>query len=145
LQVGPAFAKVSGCALTTRARVEPIHRLEKTLRQHYAEKRDHYGLDYPNFYDRDLHRLFTTATEPGAMRASTFVRRVRRESRRLLARWTGTYQYTIDQVLEDIIDRCDELDLRLRGSETEARADFAILLAVQTMNYLHSGGHRVAL
>jgi hypothetical protein len=29
--------------------------------------------------------------------------------------------------------------------EAEARADFAILLTVHTMNYLHSGGHLVAL
>jgi len=131
--------------VTTRARVEPIHQLTKTLRQHYAKKREHYGLEYGNFYDRDLHRLFTKTHEPGAMRASTFVRRARRDTRRLVARWTGTYQYTIDQVLKDIIRRCDELDLRLGVPEAEARTDFAILLAVHTMNYLHSGGHKVAL
>jgi len=129
----------------TRARVEPLHQLTKTLRQHYAKKREHYGLNYPNFYDRDLQRLFTTNADRGTVRASVFVRRVRREARRLVARWTGTYQYTIDQVLADIITRCDELGLWLAVPEDQARADFTILLTVHTMNYLHSGGHRVAL
>jgi hypothetical protein len=39
----------------------------------------------------------------------------------------------------------DELDLRLKLSEEETRLDFMLMLTVQTMNYLHSGRHRVAL
>jgi hypothetical protein len=34
--------------------VEPLGELRMTLRHHYRSKRRHYGLDYPNFYDRDL-------------------------------------------------------------------------------------------
>jgi hypothetical protein len=59
--------------------------------------------------------------------------------------WTGIYQYTIDQVLEDMIDRSRQLKLRLAVPEDEARQQFTVLLTVQAMNYLHSGGHRVAL
>ena len=64
---------------------------------------------------------------------------------RRVAEWTGEYQYTIDQVIEDMIRRTNELNLRLREPEEQARVDFIILLTVQTMNYLHSGRHRVAL
>jgi hypothetical protein len=62
-----------------------------------------------------------------------------------VASWTGIYQYTIDQVLEDMIARCRELKLRLAVPEDKARREFAVLLTVQAMNYLHSGGHRVFL
>ncbi len=65
--------------------------------------------------------------------------------RRTVARWTSEYQYTINQVIDDIITRCRELNLRLVSSEGQAKLDFTILLAVQTMNYLHSGRHRVWL
>ena len=65
--------------------------------------------------------------------------------RALVARWTGEYQYTIDQVLDEIDKRCRELDLRLVGAAEQARLDFTIFLAVQTMHYLHSGRHRVWL
>ncbi|MGZ8422122.1 MAG: putative zinc-binding metallopeptidase, partial [Nitrospira sp.] len=59
--------------------------------------------------------------------------------------WTGEYQYTIDQVLEGMIERCQALKLHLTVQKDQAKLDFAILLTVQTMNYLHSGRHKVAL
>ena len=131
---------------TSRRKVDPIERLRRTLRTHYRRRRKHYGLDHPDFYDRDLRRLFTDAPEAAKNPpAARFVLRVRKEVRRRVAGWTGAYQYTIDQVLADIIDRCRELNLRLAGSEEQARIEFTILLTVQTMNYLHSGGYKVAL
>jgi hypothetical protein len=117
-----------------------------TLRQHYRNKRRHYGVDHPNFYDRDLRRLFSDAPEfAGNITAAQFIARNRRAVRRVVAGWTGIYQYTIDQVLEDMIARCRELKLRIAGSEDQARQEFTVLLTVQTMNYLHSGGHRLFL
>ena len=41
-------------------------RSSKTLRAHYERKRRHYGLLHPDFYDRDLRRLFSD--RPGARR-----------------------------------------------------------------------------
>ena len=118
----------------------------KTLRQHYRNKRRHYGVDYPNFYDRDLRRIFSDAPEyAGNITAAQFIARIRRPVRRVVANWTGIYQYTIDQVLEDMIARCRELRLRLAVPEELARQEFTVLLTVQAMNYLHSGGHRLFL
>ena len=131
---------------TTDRIVEPLRRIRRTLRQHYRRKRKHYGLDYPNFYDRDLRRLFSDAPEFASNTpAATFLGRSRRDVRRLVASWTSAYQYTIDQVLEDMITRCRQLDLRLTRTEERTRQDFIVLLTVQTMNYLHGGRHRVAL
>ncbi len=131
--------------VTTRGEFEPISHLRPTLRQHYKQKCAHYALNRPDFYDRDLRRLFTTSAEGGQMSAARFVSKVRKDLRRRVAAWTGIYQYTIDQVIEDIASRCKELKLRLRTSEEQTRLDFTALLTVQTMNYLHSGRHRVAL
>ena len=126
--------------------VDPLPALRKTFRQHYRSKRRHYGVDYPHFYDRDLRRLFSDAPQFGGnVTAAQFIARIRRPVRRVVASWTGIYQYTIDQVLEDMIARCRELKLRLAVPEEQARQEFTVLLTVQTMNYLHSGRHRVAL
>ena len=65
--------------------------------------------------------------------------------RSTVSRWTGTYQYTIDRVLEAMLRRASELGLRLTLSEEETIKQFTVLVTVQTMNYLHSGRHRVAL
>ena len=133
-------------AVTSRRRVEPLEKLRKTLRAHYALKRRHYGVEHPHFYDRDLRKLFSDRPEfVSNMKAARFMARVRREVRRMVAEWTGEYQYTIDQVIENMIRRANELNLRLKTPEQTARLDFTIMLTVQTMNYLHSGRHRVAL
>jgi len=126
--------------------VDPLRKLRKTLGQHYRNKRRHYGVDYPNFYDRDLRRLFSEAPEYAAnITAARFLTRIRRPTRRLVAAWTGIYQYTIDQVLEDMISRCRQLRLRLAVPEEQARQEFTVLLTVQVMNYLHGGGYRLSL
>jgi len=132
--------------VTSRRRVDPLPRLRKTLRKHYEEKRARYGIDYPNTYDQDLRRLFSDAPEhKGNMPAARFLARIRKDVRRMVARWTGEYQYTIDQVFDDMISRCRELKLRLTASEERTKLDFTVVLTVQTMTYLHSGQHRVWL
>jgi hypothetical protein len=133
-------------AVKTKREVDPLRRLRKTLAEHYRQKREHYGLDYPDFYDSDLRNLFSDAPayakNPSAAR---FVRRIRKEVRSTVASFTDSYQYTIEQLLEKIIARCREQNLRLTESEESTKKDFLVFLTVQTMNYLHSGRHRVAL
>jgi hypothetical protein len=132
--------------VTTRRKVDPISRIRRTLRTHYARKREHYGVHYPDFYDRDLRRLFSDKPEHAKnMKAARFIARVRKDARRMVAGWTGEYQYTIDRVIEAMTSRASQLDLHLKTPEESARMDFLVLLTVQTLNYLHSGRHRVAL
>jgi len=126
--------------------VDPLTRLHRTLRFHYRRRRRHHGVDHPAFYDRDLRRLFSGAPEhAGRPTAASFLMKIRGPVRKVVADWTGIYQYTIDKVFEDIIARCRELKLRVAIPEDEARQEFTVLLTVQVMNYLHSGRHRVAL
>jgi hypothetical protein len=130
----------------SRREVDPLRRLRKTLGEHYARKREHYGLDHPDFFESDLRNLFSDAPEYSRnMTAAAFLRRVRKEARATVASFTDSYQYTIDRLIEKIIERCRELNLRLTDTEAATKVDFMIFLTVQTMNYLHSGRHRVAL
>ncbi len=142
------MAEIAGMPPVTKSRrqVEPIRSLRRTLRAHYKHKREHYGLEHPNFTDRDLRKLFSD--DPAFARnklAAPFIQRVRRDVRRVVAEWTNSYQYTIDQVIEAMIARSRELKLRLKYPEDRTQLDFTIVLTVQTMNHLHSGRHRVAL
>jgi hypothetical protein len=126
--------------------VDPLQRLKKTLGEHYRKKREHYGVDHPDFYESDLRNLFSDSPQYAKNKsAAQFVRGIRREVRGTVASFTDSYQYTIDQLLSKIIDRCRELNLRLTDSEESTKIDFMVFLTVQTMNYLHSGRHRVAL
>jgi len=132
--------------VTSRRRVDPVRNIRITLDAYYADKRRRYAVDLPKFYDRELKRLFSDRPQDrNKPSAAGFLRRNRAELRRMVSRWTGQYQYTIDQILGDIIERCRELNLRMTRSERHARKEALVMVTAQTMNYLHAGHHRFAL
>ena len=70
-----SLARVSPL-VTSKQRIDHLPNLRKTLREHYHNKRERYGLDYPNFYDRDLRRLFSNSgVYQGNLPAATFIRK----------------------------------------------------------------------
>jgi len=129
-----------------KRRIEPLRTLRDTLRYYYDQKHARYGVRFPDFYDRDLRRLFTErADDPAAEPAAKFLRKHSAHLRRLVAEWTGAYQYTINEVLKEMIDRCDELNLCVTRPHDDAKVQALVMLTVQTMNHLHSGYHRLAI
>jgi hypothetical protein len=132
--------------IRTREQVDPLRQITTTLREHYRKKRAYYSREFPEFYDRDLRRLFSDQKKDrDRPTAASFLRSVRPEIRRQIARWTGESQYTIDHVLRDMTSRAMQLKLRLARPPAQAKVELLVLVTVQTMNYLHGGHHRVAL
>ncbi len=130
----------------SRHQVDALAQLKKTLREHYKEKRARYSTEHSAVYDRDLRRLFSDAPQYAARpTAAAVLRKLRSDLREVVAHWTGAHQYTIDQVLQEMISRCRELKLRVHRSDRHTRRDAMIVLTVHTMNYLHAGHHRLAL
>jgi hypothetical protein len=129
----------------SRAKNEPLRTLSMTLRQYYADKRERYLTSYPDIYDADLRRLFSDDPDSKRELASSFLRRNRKEIRALVANWTGEYQFTLNQVLNDMIGRSRELKLRTNASEARLRMEFAILLTVKTMDFHYSRRNWFAL
>ena len=128
--------------IRTKARVDPLSQCEKTLREYYDEKRERFGMTFPDIYDRDLIRIFVAGGDQRTGEtAAAFLRRNRATLRKMVARWTGEYEFTLDQVFKDMIGRCQELKLRALGDEKALRLDFAILLTARTMSYLHAARH----
>ncbi|MGH6671760.1 MAG: putative zinc-binding metallopeptidase [Xanthobacteraceae bacterium] len=130
--------------LTGRERVEPLGGLTETLREHYRKKQALYAFDTPKTYDRDLLRLFSSdqIKHRRSEAASSFIRRHRARVRTLVARWTGEYQLTLDAVLDGMIARCRELNLRAVGSEHKLVMDFTVLLTAKTMHALFGPSRR---
>lgn len=125
-----------------RDRVEPISELTQTLGDYYRKKRARYRLAVRETYDRDLKRLFSEAR--GALRernAAAFLRKERPEIRKLVSRWTGEYQYAVDRVLSEIIERADELGLVVSSGALHVKRDAMLLVATQTLKYLNRGHH----
>jgi Putative zinc-binding metallo-peptidase len=129
--------------LGKRDRVDPLNTLTETLAEHYRKKLAIYAFDTPKTYDRDLLRMFSA--DPKHRRsqaASSFIRRHRSSVRKLVAKWTGEYQLTLDSVLDDMIARCRELNLRAVGAEHKLLQDFTVLLTAKTMHALFGPSRR---
>ncbi|MCA8961270.1 MAG: hypothetical protein KDC38_12185, partial [Planctomycetes bacterium] len=128
--------------VATRARPDRAGTIDKTLREYYRERQERQGVGFSDLYDRDLRRLFATPEEfaaggdPPGEPASTFLRRNRKQIRELISRWTGEYQYTLDEVLREMMGRCRELKLRAVGDSRDLLLDFSIMLAVHTAHHV---------
>ncbi|MEO2021567.1 MAG: putative zinc-binding metallopeptidase [Pirellulaceae bacterium] len=133
----------------TRQRTGSVTGLRKTLREHYIERCEYYGIgdvEEVEEYDDELLRLFSNASRYRHRRsAASFLRQLKAEARRVVAQWTGQYQYTVDQVIGEMIQRSRELDLKVHRSEKDTRRDALILLTVKTMHYLQGGYHKMAM
>jgi hypothetical protein len=139
---------IAGKPPKVRSRAKPysLPRLRHTVRTHYQRKRAHYTAGYSEVRDSDLLKLFSADSQHRhRSTAYAFLKRHRRDIRERVATWTGEYEFTLDQVLKDIAGRCKQLKLRLRVPERQAKVDFALMLAVHTIQYLHLGDEWHAL
>src|SRR5439155_584056 len=109
------------------------------LREHYRRKREHYGLDHPDFYDSDLRNLFSDSPEYAKnLPAARFVRKIRKDVRGRVASFTDSYQYTIDQLLEKVIERCRELNL-LEGFDDVTIFDQNVVSHLELLKLPYTG------
>ena len=123
-----------------------IVRNRRKLKTFYKEKIEDLGLDQPFYVDPLIARLFSTDPKyKNKKLAAQFIRQERKLIRDMVARWTGQYKYTIDQILRDVILSCQEQKLRLITSEKETRLDLVGMLTAHTLNYISSGHHEIAM
>ena len=129
----------------TRRKIDPQNQITKTLGEYFDEKIDHYGVDYPSVFDVYLLKLFTNNPDIAInMKASSFIRKIKKDVRKSVSPWTGAYQYTINEILDEVIGRCNELNLKLKFPFEESKHQFISMLSVVTIEYIHQGSHRIA-
>ena len=132
--------------VTSRAKVDPIHRIRRTLREYYEDRRSRYSIDCPSGFDIDLKKIFSQTPETRRSKtAAAFLRKNQAEFIRTVALWTSESRYNVNVVLGEMIDRCRILKLRVASVTPELKQSMLILLTVQTMRHLHRDQHRIAL
>ena len=124
--------------MTRRGHTDPLNKYKITLAEYYQNKQALYAVDTPKTYDRDLHRLFSADPKhKRSQTASAFLRNNRTKIRQMVAMWTGERQFTLDSMLDDMIERCRELKLRAVGNERQLRINFTVLLTAKTVHSLY--------
>jgi hypothetical protein len=125
---------------------QPVYRvsdydcLGMKLKTYYARKRKLYADSYPDFYDNDLKLLFATASEtPGAVKASLYLRRHRRQLMDSVCQWTNEKKFRVSKLLSRLIERCDELGLSVRLDEPQQHLRLSAYVTTLVMNHLFTG------
>ena len=142
------MAEIAGTTPKNRRRhkVEPLSEITRTLREHYQRKCQYYAFEWPTSYIRELQQIFPKAPRHASrLNAAAFLRNVSRELCQVVAEKTGVHPYTINQLLQDMIEQCRKLQLRVAVPESLAKSKTIVLLSVQTRNVIHSGYYRIAV
>ena len=131
--------------VVSRAKVDPVHRINVTLREHYQQRQQYYSLGAASVFDVELKKLFCTASEPHQNQtAASYLRKNKVGFCKALGKWSGEYQHNIVQVVREMTERCRVLKLFLPVDDENLKQECLMMMTVQTMNYLKRR-HRVAL
>jgi hypothetical protein len=130
--------------LRTRSEpVETLERNERTLAQHYREKRAFYRIADTTQYDGALQRLFPPPARGGGRRrnamASQFLRSLRVPVRRKASDPLGVPAYVVDQILRRFARRARALDLRVTRHSDETTEALIKLVTRATISVLKDG------
>jgi hypothetical protein len=154
----PAFAKLEYIdalareigdarpAVTDRTRIEDIADENRTLRQHYERKLARYRLPRRSGADELLLKVFTAAPRrSSAQKAATVLREMRHTLRNRFLRGGIFSGYLVHQVLRLMIERCETLDLHVRGSRRALEPELLWVIARLAESYEERQLPRVAL
>jgi hypothetical protein len=123
-----------------------IERSRKKLKTYFQRKRESLCLDEPYYLDPLLQRLFSNDPQYSNKKlAAKFIRDERVLICAMVAKWTGQYRYTINLLLDEVIECCSEKKLRLTNSERETRLDLVGMLTAQALNYISTGRHKIPM
>jgi hypothetical protein len=62
-----------------------------------------------------------------------------------VARWSGQPQYTVDQILGDMIKRCRELRLKTARADAVLERELIAMVTAELIHFMHEGRMRVPL
>jgi hypothetical protein len=113
---------------TDRSIIEPLADNQCTLREHYRRKSAHYQVAAAGSHDQALLRVFAPRGQrPQGRPASSLLREMRPQLRRLLLRRVRMHPYLADHVIDTVAQRARILGLRVRGGQRLAQRDALVL------------------
>jgi Putative zinc-binding metallo-peptidase len=129
-----------------RSIVEDVTQETGTLREHYEQKLTRYRLPRRSGADELLLKVFTTAPRTRASpKAATVLREMRISLRQQVLRSGAFSEYLVHQVLRLMIERCERLNLYVRGSKRELKPHLLWVVARLAESYEERQLPRVAL
>jgi Putative zinc-binding metallo-peptidase len=132
--------------VSDRGTVEDVTHETRTLRDHYEQKLARAPLPRRSGADELLLKVFTAAPRTrNHPKASSVLRELRNPLRQRIVRSGAFSEYLVHQVLRLMIDRCESLNLYLRGSRRELKPQLLWVIARLAESYEERQMPRVSL
>ena len=129
-----------------RATVEDVTHETRTLREHYERKLAHYRLPRRSSADELLLKVFTAAPRSRRLpKAASVLREMRNPLRQQILRTGAFSEYLVHQVLRLMIERCEALNLYVRGPRRELKPHLLWVIARLAESYEERQLPRVSL
>lgn len=110
------------------------------LKTYYREKKKLYEEEFPDFYDKDLLKLFVTKdTSHSPEKAYRYLQRHKAVIITSVAKWTREKKYTVDKLMQDLITRCRELNLYLKQDDNHIDHQVVSYITTLVNCYLFTG------
>jgi hypothetical protein len=122
-----------------RLRVGEHNGLNKKLKTYYTRKRREFAESFPDFYDRDLRKLFGAETVNGHVSAAGFLRQNRLKIVNSICHWTREPKYRVNELLGDLTERAGELGLVADPGDSELPLSLASFITSLVMNHRFTG------
>jgi hypothetical protein len=125
---------------TARAPIGELAENQRTLAEHYEEKRTFYGVGNTAMVDATLRQIFpgrAVSSHANPRRTAVGVlRAIRTPLRKEVGRPLGVPAYVVDQVLRQLIQRARALDLRHTRPTDDTIQDLVRLVSLTTMDLI---------
>jgi hypothetical protein len=133
-------------AVSGRGTIEAVSRETRTLRDHYEQKLARYRMPRRSGADELLLKVFTAVPRARSRpRAASVLREMRGPLCQRIVRSGAFSEYLVHQVLRMMIERCESLNLYLRGSRRDLRAHLVWVVARLAESYEERQLSRVSL
>lgn len=131
--------------IKTKEEYATLSDLKYTLGEHYKRKKKFYTVEWAQTFDIELKKIFTEKIKTNSLTAEKFLKSVRKNIRKNISDVLDVPQYTIDQLLRELIKRSIKLNLQLKLDEEEALEKLIIIITAQVINLIHTGYYRIPL
>ncbi len=116
--------------ISVRDTIEEVTEETRTLRDHYDQKLARYRMPRRSGADELLLKVFTPAPKTrGRPKAAQVLRELRNPLRQQIQRSGAFSEYLVHQVLRLMIERCESLELFLRGPRRALRPQLLWVIA----------------
>jgi len=132
--------------VSDRGTVEDVTHETRTLRDHYEQKLARAPLRRRSGADELLLKVFTAAPRSrNVPKATTVLRELRNPLRQQIVRSGAFSEYLVHQVLRLMIERCEALNLYVRGPRRQLKAHLLWVIARLAESYEERQLPRVSL